>query len=296
MSGTASEEIPVILNPRARSKRAGGLEKTIQGLSPKAKVFAISAAGEARRVAAELSREGYPKVVAAGGDGTVNEVVNGLVDAGLEDAPCLGILPSGTMNVFAREFKIHGRSFAECWEMIEQSDGKPVDLWRADDHYFVQLAGIGLDADIIEHTTWEMKVRYGSLSYVMAGLRQIRAFRDTVTVHADGQPDREAAYVLAGNGRLYGGPFELFPDARTDDQLIDVVLVEQHGFRSLGRLLQAFVLGGYRGLPGLHYFQTKAMTVHGAGGNAVPVEVDGDFSSHTPVTIRCAPYPLRVLI
>ena len=296
MSAAASKEIPVILNPRARSKRAAGLVERIAAISPRVRIVATSEAGEARHLAAQLSREGYAKIVAAGGDGTVNEVVNGLVDAGLEIAPSLGILPSGTMNVFAREMKLQLRSLENCWKTIEQSDGKPVDLWRADDHYFVQVAGIGLDADIIEHTTWEMKVRYGSLSYLLAGIRQVRAFRDTVNVRAEGQPDREAAYLLAGNGRLYGGPFTVFPDARTNDQLIDVVLVEKHGFRSLARLFQAMTTGGYRGLPGLHYFQTSAMTVWGADGKAVPVEVDGDLSSRTQITFRCAQRPLQVLI
>ncbi|MGK0185196.1 MAG: diacylglycerol kinase (ATP) [Verrucomicrobiales bacterium] len=296
MASSASEEIPVILNPRARSQRAGKLEDKIRALSPKIRILATSRAGEAREMAAQLSRDGYPKVVAAGGDGTVNEVVNGLVDAGLKDAPKLGIIPSGTMNVFARELKLHGRGFDRCWETIESSDGQPVDLWRADGHYFVQVAGIGLDADIIQHTTWDMKIRYGSLSYVLAGLRQVSAFRETVLVQADGQPDREAAYVLAGNGQLYGGPFKVFPDARTNDQLLDVVVVERHGFRSLARLLQAFTLSGYRGLPGVHYFQTRSMTVHGVGGASVPVEVDGDFSNRTPITFRCAQHPLKVLI
>ena len=138
MSVSASNEIPVILNPRARGKRAGSLEQTIQEISPNVRVVAISAAGQARELAAQLSREGHPKVVAAGGDGTVNEVVNGFVDAGLQNAPSLGILPSGTMNVFARELKLHGRGFDQCWDIIEKSDGVPVDLWRADSHYFVR--------------------------------------------------------------------------------------------------------------------------------------------------------------
>lgn len=296
MSAPAPQEIPIILNPRARSRRAAGLLEQVKAVSPVARVFATSEAGEARALAARLSREGYPKLVVAGGDGTINEVVNGLADAGLDSAPALGILPSGTMNVFARELKLPGRDLQRCWETIENSDGKPVDLWRADGHFFVQLAGIGLDADIIAHTTWEMKVRYGPLSYVMAGLREMRAFRETVIVRAEGHPEREAAYLLAGNGALYGGPFRLFPEARIDDQLLDVVLVEKHGYRSLARLLQAFTLSGYRGLPGLHYFQTRAMTVYGAGGAAVPVEVDGDLSTVTPVTFRCAPRALRVLI
>ena len=296
MSEAVSDEIPVILNPRARSQRAGGLAQRIREVSPCVRILATSEAGEARSLACQLSREGYAKIVVAGGDGTVNEVVNGLVDAGLETAPCLGILPSGTMNVFARELRLAGRDLERCWRTIDESQGSPVDLWRADDRYFVQVAGIGLDADIIEHTTWDMKVRYGPLSYVIAGLREMREFRETVVVRAEGHPEREAAYVLAGNGRLYGGPFKVFPDARIDDQLIDVVLVEKHGFRSLARLMQAFTLSGYRGLPGLHYFQTRSMTVFGGGGKAIPVEVDGDLSTVTPVTFRCAPQRLRVLI
>jgi diacylglycerol kinase (ATP) len=84
MSAAASKEIPVILNPRARSKRAAGLVERIAAISPRVRIVATSEAGEARHLAAQLSREGYAKIVAAGGDGTVNEVVNGLVDAGLE--------------------------------------------------------------------------------------------------------------------------------------------------------------------------------------------------------------------
>ena len=96
-------------------------------------------------------------IAAAGGDGTINEVVNGIADAGLERGVALGILPSGTMNVLSRELGLPGRNLEECWKLIENGEASSVDLWRADDQYFVQVAGVGLDADIIANTSWEEK-------------------------------------------------------------------------------------------------------------------------------------------
>ena len=141
-----------------------------------------------------------------------------------------------------------------------------------------------------------MKIRFGPLSYVIAGMRELKRFQDTVIVEADGQAPLEASVVLVGNGKRYGGPFKLFPNALLDDKLLDVIILEKHCFTSIARLVQGFALSrSYDGLKGIRYFQTTTMTVRSANGTAVPVEVDGDLSNATPVSFRLAPHPLPVL-
>jgi diacylglycerol kinase family enzyme len=115
----------------------------LQALSPRVVLHPTRAAGDARRIAAELSAAGEPMVVAAGGDGTINEVVNGLADAGRAEV-ALGLLPSGTMNVFAMDLGLPSGRLDECWAAIERGNVRKIDLWQANGTHFVQLAGSAL--------------------------------------------------------------------------------------------------------------------------------------------------------
>src|SRR5690606_27559992 len=107
--------VPVILNPGARSARAAGRVDAVRALSPAVKLWQTAAPGEARRLAASLAKSGEPLVVACGGDGTINEVINGIAEGGGLQRTALGLLPAGTMNVFAAELGIPAGSLEECW-------------------------------------------------------------------------------------------------------------------------------------------------------------------------------------
>src|SRR5438128_137829 len=154
------EEILVIFNPAARSERARGFLQRISAL-PRARLQPTTAPGEALKFARDGAQSGARVVVAAGGDGTINDVVNGLAGTG----STLGILPVGTMNVFASELGIPG-DLEEAWAIIEAGRTRTIDLALANDHYFVQLAGIGFDAQVVEATSWDWKRSFGPLSYV----------------------------------------------------------------------------------------------------------------------------------
>ena len=269
--------IPVILNPGARSATAGRRTNDIRGLSPQIQLWETTGAGDASRLAEELARDGAKLIVAAGGDGTVNEVVNGIVRAGAAGRTALGVLPTGTMNVFAAELGLPSARLEVCWQAITGGQTREVDLWALNGHFFVQLAGVGLDAAIIRETTWESKKRFGPLSYVISGIKLLGRSAPTLRVEAEGQDGvMTGTLVLIGNGRHYGGPFPLFPQAVPSDGLLDVVVMPGHGWREFYAVGRAIMSGHYAGRGGLHYFQTERLRVE--ADETVPFEVDGELA------------------
>ena len=218
-----AERIPVIMNPAAHSTKAARVVARIEALNPAPEMIFTQYAGHATEIAEKLAREGRELVVAAGGDGTVNEVLQGLcrVNATRSDIAthtALGTLPAGTMNVFAYEigFPSH-RDLANPWRVMTSGARRDIDLWMANDHYFIQLAGMGMDAEIVKATTWQMKKRYGPLAYAIAAVQVLRSQLPTVTIKAPGRADSHGCLALIGNGRNYGGRFPLFREATLTD-------------------------------------------------------------------------------
>lgn len=280
------EEILVILNPTARSERARKAWQEIKHLRG-SRVHATAAAGDARVLARRAAEAGYRMVVAAGGDGTVNEVVNGLAGADV----ALGILPVGTMNVFATELGIPG-NLQKAWKLIEKGTTRRIDLARANNQYFVQLAGVGLDAQVVQATSAKFKKNFGPLSYVIS-TAQIAAQRPPrLIVEADGRTI-EGSFVLLGNGRYYGGPFAFFKEARIDDGKLDVLIFKNLGYLDIARYLTGILMGTHTGLEDVEYFQTRKATV--CSEEEVPIEVDGEIAGKLPATFRISSRKLKVV-
>lgn len=292
------DRILVILNPAARSTRAAKLQQTITSLCSRAVVRLTSGPGDAGALAKRAAAEGYRTVVAAGGDGTINEVVNGL--AGSDTT--LGLLPLGTMNVFATELGIPSNRHRRCWEIIEAGHLRRIDLARANDHYFVQLAGIGFDAQAVAGVDWELKKNFGPLSYVISAARVAARRPPQLLVEPEGGPVREGSFVLVGNGRFYGGPFAVFKNASLEDGKLDVVICKNVGHLDLIRYLQNVLFGTHLELPDVEHFQTRRVTVRcadpapGEEAEKVPFEADGEVIGHAPVTFRISSRKLRVLV
>ena len=279
----------VILNPAARGEKAGRLSARIRALSPVIEVRETSAPGDACRFATEAVMEGASTVVAAGGDGTLNEVVNGLAGS---DAR-LGILPLGTMNVFASEIGIPVGNIEKAWAIIEQGNTLSLDLPEAGGKYFLQLAGAGLDAEVVRQTSSDAKRALGPLSYLLT-LAQVAAVKPprVTAVTVDGA-EREGSFLLIGNRRLYGGPFPLFKHARLDDGLLDVVVFQNQSHWDVVRYFQAIAFGTHPNLPDVEYLQTPSLTVTSEGD--VPVELDGEVAGVLPCEFRISTRKLRVL-
>ena len=270
------ERILVILNPAARGERASALMDKISALSSRAVVQLTNSPGDARTIAADAVEKGFKIIVAAGGDGTINEVVNGLAGADV----ALGVLPVGTMNVFATELGIPSNSLEKAWAIVEGGCVRKVDLPRANDEYFVQLAGVGLDAEVVKCTTPDSKKALGPLSYLIT-LAQVAARKPPqVRIDPEDGPSREGSFVLVGNGRFYGGPFVLFKDAKLDDGLLDVLVFQNQSHWDIIRYFQAIVFGSHPDLPDVEYFQTRGLRLMSR--EYVPVEIDGELSGRFP--------------
>jgi len=284
-----SSKILVILNPAARSDRASALREKILALSLRIVVRTTSSPGEARDLAEWAISQGFETVVAAGGDGTVNEVVNGLAGADVN----FGILPVGTMNVFATELGIPQNNLQKAWEVIDAGHVREVDLPIANDEYFVQLGGIGLDAEVVSKTTPDFKKTLGPLSYMITLAQVVAKPPPIVRLEPVDGPVREGRFVLVGNGRLYGGPFVLFKDAKLDDGLLDVLVFQNQTHWDIIRYVQAIAFGNHVDLHDVEYFQTKGLRL--TSGESVPVELDGELTGFLPFEFGFSSRKLSVL-
>ena len=279
----------VILNPAARGERAHRLRARIEILTKGATLHSTSRGGEAESLARTAAREGFQRVVAAGGDGTVNEVVNGL--AGSQAA--LGLLPLGTMNVFATELGLPAGDLGRCWQIIQEEKGRAVDLPSANGKHFVQLAGVGFDAQVVKETSRALKKSFGPLSYLVSAA-QIAARRPPrLRIESEHAHAREGSFVLVGNGRLYGGPFPFFKQAVLDDGLLDVLVFKRFNYIEIVRYMQDVIFSSQITSPEVDYFQTDCLRVSSEA--RVPVEVDGELIGNCPVEFKIRRRGLRVL-
>ena len=281
---------PVIFNPKARSQKG---DRVLRFLKEHANHFTVHAtrhAGEARDLAASFAARGEAVVVAAGGDGTLNEVVGGLRGS----STVLGILPAGTVNVFAREMGVPLGSLERALAVIERGCVREVDLFEANGSPFVQMAGVGFDATVIEETSWESKKLLGAPAYLLAALKVIGRHPPQLEVLcADGRRTTGVA-VIVGNGVFYGGPFRFFHKAHNRDSKLDVLVYKKAGFRLVLDSLRGLVCGGMDRLASTDYFQTGELTVR--ADCEVPVQVDGEWIGRfAEVRFKQSACHLRVL-
>lgn len=284
------KKIAIILNPAARGERARRLHQRVTDLTHGAVLRATKRCGDAECLAREAVEEGYRTVVAAGGDGTINEVVNGIAGSGTS----LGLLPIGTMNVFATELGLPTADLNQCWEIIRDGRTRAIDLPRANKKHFVQLAGVGFDAQAIKETSRALKRSFGALSYLLSAAQVAARTPPRLRIESKDAGTEEGSFVLIGNGRLYGGPFPFFKRAVIDDGLLDVLVFKRLNYLELIRYLQDVILRPSITSPEVEYFQTTALRV--TSDAKVPVEVDGELVGNCPIEFKIRSHGLRVLV
>jgi diacylglycerol kinase (ATP) len=281
---------PLIFNPKARSQRGGRALRFLMDHANRFALYATNHEREARELAARFAAAGEPVVVAAGGDGTLNGVVSGLAGS----ATALGVLPAGTMNVFARELGIPFDPLERAFEVIENGHVREIDLFQANGAPFVQMAGVGFDAMVIEETTWESKKIWGPLAYLMAAVRVLGEQPPRMELVCANGFREEGVAVLAGNGSLYGGQFRLFRSAINNDSKLDVLVFKEAGYRFVLDSLRGLARGGIDLAESTSYFQTEAFVVR--ADREVPVEVDGELLGRfCEIDFRESSQRLRVL-
>jgi diacylglycerol kinase (ATP) len=269
---------PALLEKAAAQLRETGFEVTIQ---------ATQRAGDAARIAASAADGSYDLVVAAGGDGTINEVINGLAGCPVP----FTVFPMGTANVLAAELGITAAA-KNFVRLIKQGKVAMASLGEINGRRFMLMASIGFDAHVVSAVTDSEKKLLGKTAYVYRACRQLANFdAPDYELIIDGRHYRAAAAVIA-KGRYYGGKFVVCPGARVTDPKFHVCLMT--GRRRLDVLRYALAL-----CRGTLYRERDvriiaANEVHIFSSAEAPVQVDGDIRGQTPAFLKIV--PCRTLI
>ena len=253
--------------------------------------------------ASEAARE-WPEglLIVAGGDGTINDVVNGLGKAGFPDGVTLGILPAGTGNDLAATLKIpNDADLAE--EVIRQNRVRTLDVARVKsegvgERFFINVATGGLGAEISDANEGEFKKRWGKLSYLRASLEVAKDFDvRELTLYLDGEPrEVRAVNVVVGNCRYAGGGWLAAPKANPEDGLLDVVIIEKLGLADVLQLApQSLAKSDYLGKEGVFSARAKEIRVE-TQPPGIEFTADGEVIGDEPAEFSVIPHALKVIV
>ena len=293
--GFERKEAVLIINPAAHNvpalKRRREAEEWLRETGWRFRWEQTTETGQATKIAARAAAEGVPLVLACGGDGTLNEVANGL--AGTETA--LGTLPAGTSNIWAREAGI-SRKPLEAARLMAMGERRCIDLGKAGDRYFMLFAGIGVDAQITRNVSLDMKRRVGAAAYGVAAFREALRWRSRpVTVRLDGVERRlDVLMAFVGNTRLYAGLTKITPNAVVDDGLLDVCIYEGTGSLDIAMHTARTLLKSHKKASKVLCLQVKRLEFDWE--EALPIQLDGDPVGDCPREIEVAPGALWVVV
>ncbi len=291
----------LIFNPAARGRKALRFHGFLAQLPAEIEIRPTGAPGDARRLAREAILQGHDRVIAAGGDGTVFEIINGFADVpGAFDRAVLGILPLGTANVLAHEIGMP-TEITRAWTTLQSATPHRIDLGRAEfrdpdgrpaTRRFAVVAGAGLDARAVQLVQPRLKERLGKLAYVLAALQACFRHPDLVRSRVAGAPF-VGRVLLAGNGRFYAGAIPVFEDGRLDSGLLHVRGVRRIRWTTLARCLRAYLTS--RWTLADEIVSETARSVLWEADSHVPLELDGEFAGWLPARLEIEPGRLSLL-
>lgn len=292
---SSGRPILVIYNPTAgqwRRRRLKAVLAALRAQGSEIRLHETRHPGDAEAKAREAGAGAYGVVVAAGGDGTINEVANGLM-AAKGPVPSLAIIPLGTANVLAQEIGLKGGARAIA-AAIAANKSRPIHPGRANGRHFLMMAGVGFDAHVVANVSLALKRRTGKIAYVCETLAQaLRYGFPACSVGIDGVT-HGAVSVVVCNGRHYGGPFVAAPAADLERPGFEICLLKKGGFRHVLRYGLALMTGRLSHLPDVDITSGTHVTITGAPG--LPVQADGDIIAALPVEIAVADTTLDLVM
>lgn len=292
-----------VINPMAGGGRAARLVPELRdAVARRAQLeptYAVAERpGHAVDLAERAAADGYDPIVVVGGDGTMNEVANGLLRY-RGAIPRLAVIPTGTGNDFARSVGIP-RSLEDAVPVAlgEAGGPRPVDAARIGDRYFVGVAGAGIDARVARAVNRAPRwLKVGALPFVVFTLLEVIRNRNaelTMELDATTTITQRSLMVAVSNCRYSGGGMQIAPGAEPDDGLLDVCLIGDASTSEVVRLLPSVFSGGHVRHPKVAIHRARRVRVTGPAG--VAVQADGDVVGTLPIEISVMPRALTVLV
>lgn len=240
-------------------------------------------AGHATQLARQAAKDNYDVVVAAGGDGTINEVVNGLATSNT----ALGVIPFGTANLLASELGIPPDVNLAC-QVIARGETRRIDTACVNDRHFTVMAGIGFDAHVVSQVDTRIKSRWGALAYPLIALRELLRYPfRRIRVRTEQGQDLQAFFVFVQNTKLYASGHSLSPNSRIDDGELEVLLFPTRNIFSL----MLYLLSKNKSRHCIKMEGVKSLEIK----SNHAIQIDGEYACRGPATIRVEPAALAVL-
>ena len=287
----------VILNPAAGSVKEIETVKTqLKRLGP-LEMRITSRPGDARRFARELSRNNCNFIIAAGGDGTLNEVVSGV--AAKAGKVQIGLLPLGTGNDFARTLNLPA-ALEDNIDILLSEQAEPIDLVRMKSdrvRYFVNVSAGGFSGLVNEKLTPEIKKTWGPLAYVRsaaAAFPGLRAYRTTIVLDDQEPMSIDLYNVIVANGRFVAGGLPIAPEAQPDDGILDVILIPELSPAETVMLAAQMALGRHLLNEAVIFRRAKKVSIRSKPG--MWFNADGELISNAPTDFQVMPGALRFVV
>lgn len=298
----------LIHNPNA----GGGGRGRQRGLAEARHIFAgggietelaeTTGPGHATEIALRAADEGRQLVIACGGDGTLNEIVNGLAAQQNGHRVPLALLPGGTANILAKELDLPW-DIPSAAEKLVHGTVKEIALGLAtpleqpeQKKYFLSVAGAGPDGMIVYSIDLDLKARVGILAYWWQGAREIFRYKFPHFRIVTGDQKLDASLVIVGRTQNYGGPFKITTGADLfQDQFELMALTTQSGFRYLS-YLPSLLLGDLRETEGVHFWKAETIVCEPLDTNPLYAQVDGEPLARLPVEFKIIPRALKLLV
>jgi YegS/Rv2252/BmrU family lipid kinase len=266
--------------------------------------------GEAVEIAEREARAGRTLIIACGGDGTINEVANGILRAGADAE--LGVLPGGTGGDFRRTLRIPTRT-ADAARALREGETRVMDAGRvsfvngrgeAEERFFVNVASFGMAGDVIKRVksraglpAGASRILGGKVTFAAAALQATLAFQNpTVRVSLDGGRESQMTVTnfCVANARYFGGGMKIAPTAKLDDGRFDVIAIGDMGALSVLANSYRVYLGTHLGMRDVRHARSRRVEARPVGDEVVKLEIDGELVGHLPATFEILPGALRV--
>jgi len=237
--------------------------------------------------------DSYKAILIAGGDGSINRIINGMIQKGV-DLP-LGIFPSGTANDFAHHINLP-LDLRSCCDIILKNQVQSVDVGRANDQYFINVACGGLLTNVSQNIDIKLKNILGNLAYYIKGFEQIPSFKAfPVRFEYNDRSIEEDIYLfLVLNGKSAGGFDKLAREASINDGMFDVIAFKACPITQIGALFLKIFRGEHLDDPRVIYFKTSSLKITQISGAPMETDLDGEKGPDLPLNIEILPNKLKV--